>query len=203
MTLIFPGGALLIAFRKAGGRVIASGSDPLGRWAWQKLIRQGGKTIQIISAYRVSQKIMPGPTAAYKQQYKMLQDMDHSDPHSKTQFIIDLTKHIKTAISQKEEIILALDANEEIMPNEIPSPTRSITLLKDSANLIDVFTFQNENTRDTSRRSTKKIEHVLITPSLLNSVKYSGFLPWHQIMKSDHRTGFVDLTHCLFLEMYR
>ena len=135
-----PGGALLTTFGKAGGRVIDSGSDPLGRWAWQKLIGKGGKTIQIVSAYRVSQKTMPGPTTAYTQQYKMLQDMDHSDPHPRNQFIIDLTAHLQTAISNKEEIILALDANEEILPDGVPGPANSITTLKNTMHLSDVFT---------------------------------------------------------------
>ena len=76
-----PGGALISTLGKCAGRVIASGSDDMGRWAWQKLVGKGGKTIQIISAYQVSQKSMPGPTTAYTQQYKMLQDKDHSDPH--------------------------------------------------------------------------------------------------------------------------
>ena len=91
-----------------GGRVIESGSDPLGRWAWQKVIGKEGKIIQIISAYRVAQKSMPGPTAAYTQQYKMLQDMDHSDPHPRNQFIIDLTTHLHQAQTNKEEIILGV-----------------------------------------------------------------------------------------------
>ena len=80
---------------KFSGRVIASGSDKVGRRALQKLIGTGGRTIQIISAYKVSQKIMPGPTTVYTQQYKMLQDMDHSDPHPRNQFVIDLTKYIQ------------------------------------------------------------------------------------------------------------
>ena len=187
-----PGGALLTTFGQVGGRVIESGSDPLGRWAWQKVIGKDGKIIQIISAYRVSQTSMPGPTTAYTQQYKMLQDMDHSDPHPKNQFIIDLTHHLGKAKTNKEEIILALDANEEILQDGVPGPTHSITTLKDSANLTDVFSFQHDNVGDTSRRSTKKIDHVLISPSLLKAVKHSGFLPWNQIMESDHRTGFVD-----------
>ena len=63
-----PGGALISTLGKWAGRLIASGSDDMGRCAWQKLVGKGGKTIQIISAYQVSQKSMPGPTTAYTQQ---------------------------------------------------------------------------------------------------------------------------------------
>ena len=187
-----PGGALITTLGKFSARVIASGSDAMGRWAWQKLIGKGGRTIQIISAYIVSQKTMPGPTTAYTQQYKMLQDMDHSDPHPRNQFIIDLTKHIQESKQNKEEIILALDANEEILLEGVPGPKHSITQLMTDTNILDVYEYQHEQTGDTSRRNTKKIDHVIVSPNLIHAVKHSGFLPWNQIMESDHRTGFVD-----------
>ena len=57
---------------------------------------------------------------------------------------------------------------------------------------MDVYEHQHEYTGDTSRRSTKKIDHVLISHNLIPAVKHSGFLPWNQIIESDHRIGFVD-----------
>ena len=59
-------------------------------------------------------------------------------------------------------------------------------------NLVDVFENQHKETGDTSRRKSKKIDHVLISHNLLPAVKHLGFLPWNQIMESDHHTGFVD-----------
>ena len=45
---------------------------------------------------------------------------------------------------------------------------------------------------DTSRKINTKIDHVLISPDLQAAVKHPGFLPWNQVMETDHRTGFVD-----------
>ena len=50
-----PGGALVTTFGKWAGRILSSGSDPLGRWAWQRLMGKDDKIVHIISAYRVSQ----------------------------------------------------------------------------------------------------------------------------------------------------
>ena len=136
---------------------------------------------------------MPGPTTAYTQQYKMLQDKDHSDPHTRNQFMIDLTQHISEATTNNKDIILALDVNKNILPEGVPGPKYSITNFIKDTNLTDVYEYQYKQTGDTSRRKpTEKIDHVLISPKLLLAVKHSGFLPWNQIMESDHRTGFVD-----------
>ena len=55
-----------------------------------------------------------------------------------------------------------------------------------------MYEHQHKYTGDISRRNTKKIDHVLISHNLILTVKHLGFLPWNQIMESDHRTGFLD-----------
>ena len=62
------------------GRIVDTGSDAQGRWSWQKMLGKEGKTILIISAYRVSQKSLPGPMTVYTQQYHMLLDKDNINP---------------------------------------------------------------------------------------------------------------------------
>ena len=75
-----PGGALLTPFNQYKGRVIDTGSDTVGRWAWQRLIGKGNKIIHIISTYMVSQTSMSGDTKAYAQQHQMLTDLNHTNP---------------------------------------------------------------------------------------------------------------------------
>ena len=115
---------------------------------------------------------MPGPTTAYTQQYNMLQDKYHSDLHPKKQFIIDLTQHIQEVTTNNEDIILALDANKDILPEGVPGPKYSITNFIKDTNLTDMYEYQHKQTGDTSRRNTKKIDHVLISPKLLLAVKH-------------------------------
>lgn len=187
-----PGGTMLTTLGRRCGRIVDSRSDAQGRWSWQKMLGKGGKIIMIISAYRVSQKSLSGPTTAYAQQYKMLLDKDNINPQPRTQFIKDLIPFLQQAIKRQELIILALDANEELLTEENPPPKPSITHLVQATGLQDVHSMQHKVMGDTSRRSNTKIDRVLISPDLQAAVKHSGFLPWNQIMESDHRTGFVD-----------
>ena len=72
---------------------------------------------------------MSGPTTAYTQQYKMLQDMDEPNPHPRNKFIKDPTKHIQQATTNNEEKILALDANKELLPFGAHKKKHSISSL--------------------------------------------------------------------------
>ena len=83
------------------------------------MLGKEGKTILMISAYRVLQKSLPGPTTAYAQQYQMLLDKDNTNPKHRTQFIQDLILFLQQAIKRQEKKILALDANEELLLEEI------------------------------------------------------------------------------------
>ena len=161
-----PGGTMLTTLGRWCGRIVDSGSDELGRWSWQKMLGKSGKIILIISAYRVSQTSLPGPTTAYAQQYQMLLDKDKTNPQPKTQFIQDLIPFIQQAKERQEQIILALDANEEILSEDQQCPKHSISHLIQVTGLQDVYTTQHKTIGDTSRSSNKKIDHVLITPDL-------------------------------------
>ena len=69
------------------------------------------KILHIISAYRVSQSSSDiEKTTAYSQQYKMLMDLDHTNPNPTDQFITDLRKHIRTS-AHNEMLIIGLDEN--------------------------------------------------------------------------------------------
>ena len=50
-----PGGTLVGVSGRWASRVAKSGTDALGRWSWMDLRGKKGKTIRVISAYRVSQ----------------------------------------------------------------------------------------------------------------------------------------------------
>ena len=121
----------------------------------------------------------------------MLMDLDHTNPHPKEQFITDLRKHIQTS-AKNEMLIIGLDANEELLPEDSPAKETSITALMRDLHLTDVFQHQHGHTGDTSRKNAKKIDHVLVSANVLPAIQHSGFLPWNTIMESNHRTGYID-----------
>ena len=97
------------------------------------------KIVHIISAYRVSQSSSDiDKTTAYSQQYKMLMDLDYTNPNPRDQFIKDLRKHIQTS-ANNEMLIIGLDANDELLPDDSPVKDTSITALMRDLNLTDLF----------------------------------------------------------------
>ena len=154
-----PGGTMLTTLGRWCGRIMNSRSDAQGRWSWQKMLGKEGEIILIISAYRVSQKSLPGPMTAYTQQYHMLLDKDNTNPQPQTQFIKDLIPFIQQARKRQEQIIIALDTNEELLPEEIPIPKHSISHLVQATGLQDMHTIQHEVMGDTSRKSNTQINH--------------------------------------------
>ena len=61
---------MLAIVGKQTGRMIKTGTDPWGRFAWSELRGERDKGILVISAYRVSQTkgTTAGPNTAYSQQ---------------------------------------------------------------------------------------------------------------------------------------
>ena len=151
-----PGGTMLITLGRWCGKIVDSGSDVQGRWTWQKTLGKEGKIILIISAYIFPQKSLPGPTRAYAQQYQMLWDKDNTNPQPRTQFIKDLIPFIQQAKTRQEQIILALDANEELLPEDHPILKHSLSHLVQATELQDVYTTQHEVMGDMSRKLIQK-----------------------------------------------
>ena len=74
----------------------------------------------------------------------------------------------------------------------VPVKPTSITALQRDCGLQDVYEYQHELRGDTTNKKQHKIDHLLISPALLPAVIRSGFLPFGEILESNHRTGFAD-----------
>ena len=140
------------------------------------------------------QDSLPGPFTAYAQQYKMMQDADYSDPRPRRQFITDLIQEIRQKQKTgKYQIILGIDANEVLESDGEPAKAHSITRLKRECGLTDVFEHHHAQIGDTSNKKLHKIDHLLVSQAIIPALTRSGFLPWGDVIASNHRTGFVDL----------
>ena len=149
------------------------------------------------------QDSLPSPFIAYAQQFKMMQDADHSDPRPRRQFITDLIQKInQKQKTGKHQIIFGIDANKVFEPDGEPVKPHSITRLKQECGLVDVFKHHHAHVGDTSNKKLNKIDHLLVSQSIVPAITRSGFLPWGDVIASDYRTGFVDLqTDLLFGNM--
>ena len=110
-----PGGTALLINSKVASHVSHKDSDyPLGRWSIIDLQHKNTK-ICICSAYIVGKtEICPTKnyTAAYQQWQILSKNNNHN--HPRDQAIHDLATKLKQKITKEFEIILMLDANDNI-----------------------------------------------------------------------------------------
>ena len=111
-----PGGVAQLVLHKLTGRVLARGSDDLGRYAWQELLLSGNQHLIIITAYRVSQSSMTccGLTTAAMQQWRQLRNTGIDSPNPRQQILTDLTSFILPHVLAGHEVLLLMDANSRL-----------------------------------------------------------------------------------------
>jgi hypothetical protein len=194
-------------------RVREKGEDPwgLGRWSNTLLAGKGNKKVMSINGYIVCQSSpsSAGVTTAYKQQYNILRDRLTGKIDPRKQGIMDMQTWIAFLIASGIEIILYLDANEDIT-NKIgkwcePSPYEpqkhsvssdhdgSLATLVTTLGLIDVLKSQHDGIiPPTYIRGKRRLDYVFVTPGIIESVERSSLLPFHTGLGGNHRPVLID-----------
>ena len=95
-----------------------AGKDPsgIGRWSYMVLKGKTGQELLVSTAYRVSQVSMPqhGEGTTYHQEHMIMSKTGNTNPNPRKQFILDMIKFIQDHQGRGREILLMLDANEEV-----------------------------------------------------------------------------------------
>ena len=192
-----PGGTLTAVLGKWKSRVMSSGSDKTqGRWSWVRLQGNsslGGKerNIRIINMYRVCQKnVTDSSYTSYMQQYNIQLKEGNATPFPHKQAIKDLMAFIEECKKKGDEIILCLDANEEIQEERKVTANTITQLVKNNA-LVCAHKLLGYKS-DTSQVSGKQIDHILVSPGILPSLIRGGYRPYAEGITSDHRALFLD-----------
>ena len=193
---IKPGGALVYCTEDMAIRTADKGTDPwgLGRWAFQRYRGRHGRSLLVISAYRVGKRTgTPGSSTAWYQQKVLLTSAGRAlDPD--TAFIVDILDWLKTQqeTNDKMDIALFLDANERW------TPTASISKLAEELGLINLgtdggydFPPSHPCIKNSSRSTT--IDYCLISPRILPCVSYAGMTPFDLMTLGDHRGIILDI----------
>ena len=94
-------------------RATDSGADlsGLGRWSWTRYRGRGNVTLRVISAYRPCQS--RGPLTVYAQHQNYFDSKD-IEGCPRELFTAHLLAEVETWITQGDQIILMMDANEDI-----------------------------------------------------------------------------------------
>ncbi len=212
------GGTLQVLTEQWVSRLQTKGIDPygLGRWSYMTLGGKGNKKVVIISAYRVCNTTLnsSGDCTAYMQQFRSIlaYNNDHnisSTPNPHRQFVIDLQAWIEMLQSEGASIILALDANEDILSttptyhpleykdgNFIQAPQHNghLATLLMTCGLIDTLSHSHPPPYpSTYFRGKTRMDYILVSRDLLPSLQRSGVLPLYSIFMGDHCPCYVDL----------
>jgi hypothetical protein len=189
-----PGGTFTGIMHSLCGRYQTSGSDPhgLGRWSFVQLYGKDGKSLVMITAYRVCNGDISssGTSTAFHQQWHILRLAGKLRPNPRKQFITDLTIEIKKWQQAGADIILGGDFNERLGDTQ-----DGLAQLVTQCGLVDVHASNHgvQAEPNTYSRGSKRIDYIFVSPSILDHVDICGIQPFHSVINSDHRGLFVDL----------
>jgi hypothetical protein len=181
-------------FQQTSGRYQASGSDPhgLGQWSFIQLYGKAGKSLVIITAYRVCTGNIStsGASTAFHQQRHLMRLAGDPNPHPRNKFITDLTSEIKKWQGSGAEIILGGDFNKRLGETK-----DGLAQLITECRLADVHA-SNHGTQDepnTYSRGSKRVDYIFSSPRVLEYIDICGIDPFHQVTHTDHHGLFMDV----------
>ncbi len=190
-----PGGTMSSAIGHTVSRVVETGTDDLGRWTYIKLSGKDGKVITFVTVYQICKK--PSSSAdkdsctAYSQQRSLLIQQNKSDPNPIKHFRQDLDRFLTVCHSKQELLVLFGDFNEVY-----GSDTAGISKLARKFELIDIM-HQSHQIADpaTYARGKTRIDYILASAPVFQSVNSCGYEPFNEHFLSDHRGFFVDFDY--------
>ncbi len=193
-TVYKPGGTAILARNDITAKIKSHTRDRMGRWASMSLTTSNSRRIRIISAYQVCNVTRLGTnTIASQQTAQIIEDSVNKDTYQRLTprqaFIQDLQKFILQMQSENEEIVLAGDFNEDIT-----SPSSGMDQLATTCGLVDLFSIRTGTSTlpATYQRGIKRLDYILLSPTLTAHVTAAGYDPFGYRIPSDHRGMYVD-----------
>ena len=179
-----PGGVAGGFFGKIRNRYKKTKYDPGGRWICHQF---EGKTrkLRVYSFYRVNNGGKGIYTAWLQQKNYLMEKFIEENPRK--QAILDMIEEIQDAINRNFDIILMSDLNEAIDGIE-----KSNEKIKDLG-LYNLYESSLGVLPRTYFRGTKMIDHVWVTPGVLDHIKRVGVAPFNYTIFSDHRALLFDV----------
>jgi exonuclease III len=185
-----PGGTMIVGQDDIVGRMVATGDDRMGRWAWTKLSGSRGKRINFIVVYQVcSRPTNKTGITAYHQQENILRLEHKADGRPRKHFQKDLISLLKTWQQNGESIILVGDLNEPLVPD-----SSNMAKVAQDLDLVDIFHHRHPHlpAPATYIRGSQRIDYALISQDICTSVTACGYEPFHYRTTSGHRQLFLD-----------
>ena len=178
-----PGGVSLWSINKGAHRVMEQGRDPrgLGRWVWTRYRGKGGVNIRFVAAYRpVLNKT--GILSVWSQQRSYF-DSINDDRCPREIFTADLCAEIVQWFETGDQIIIGLDANEDVRNGGFSAKLSRLGLQE------TIIAQHGNGGPATYARGSTPIDGLYVSRSLRGL--RCGYLPFHE--QFDHRLLWIDI----------
>jgi hypothetical protein len=200
-----PGGVLQLIGNEWSSRVVRTEEDPkrMGRWIGMTLQGKQGQAITMISAYQVvdDSNALHRPRTAYKQQWTMLRTDGDRNPDPRKAFVTDIIKYITREQEQDNDIILMLDANDNL--TDPKSNLGRELLARGMTNVYQHLHAPYDEMAEepaTFNRGSRCIDFIYATPGVLPFITKCGITAFQEgVAFSDHRGLFIDMELQSFL----
>ena len=181
------GGVTLWSMNQAGHRVWQSGSDltGLGRWSWTRLRGKESVSTRIITAYRPC-KNTAAPGSVWNQQKAYFEDKN-DDRCPCVAFIEDLVEQVKLWKEDGDQMVIGLDANEDIRNGMMWAAMKRLGLVE------LVSHAHGSDLPRTQQRGSLPIDGIWVSPTLGNC--RCGYLAF----EFDHRLVWLDVPNTIAL----
>ena len=196
-SLVKPGGTAMLVDTNITGNIADRGQDwtKMGRWSFITLRGKNDRTLHVVTGYRcnnmTSQHI--GDLTAWAQQYSISRNRGVQNPKPNIDFLPDMEKWLLPLIVNGDDVILAIDANEEW------TASTKIRRFASKLGLKNIALETHGSLPPTRPQSKKTIDFVLGTENVLESVKYLSMVPYDMENLGDHRGIVMDIdTNILF-----
>jgi exonuclease III len=195
-TIYQPGGTLTMVTDDYTGRVTNIGRDEeLGRWSFTAMIGKHGRTILLVTIYKVCNKNSGGSRTAYTQQVSLLLRNGRTVSPRKA-FLDDFDQQVSQWLAKGYELIIAGNLNEELGGN-----LSGFSRISSKHNLVEIIQQAHgiNGEPPTYARGCRRLDYIFVTAGLATSVKQCGILPYSDIIDSDHRCLYADFDTAMLL----
>jgi hypothetical protein len=177
-----PGGTMTMVTGKWQSQITEYGQDPrgLGRWSYIK-ISTNKKLIIIAMAYRPC--ATQGPSTSWMQQWVLLRQEGIPDPDPIKKIYKDIETTLTGWRTDKHEIILLMDANEQI--GQSPGGMKLVMGKVGMSNLLR-HRHPNITSVHTYARGSQQIDYIYGTENIREHCTRAGVIPFGTRYHSDH-----------------
>ena len=183
------GGVGVVAADDVVHRITEQGRDEsgLGRWAWLRFQGRQGVKIRVISVYRPCDS--DGPETVNQQHQRYLTKKKRLEAPREALYV-DLYEEMSVWIDAGDQIILGIDANEDIRTGRTQEFFRALgmkeAILARHAERSPPATYNRNNSRE-------PIDGIFVTPGL--KAVAAGYEAFGEGCPSDHRALWADFTY--------